>query len=103
MKFSNTQTLRDKEVINLFDGSRLGCPEDFEFDVCGGQIIALIVVCESGFLGLGKQNEYIIPWEKIHCIGDDAILVRLDEKELQCCLRNHGKKKNCTVQNVKKM
>ena len=28
--------LREKEVINICDGKRLGCIVDLEFDICGG-------------------------------------------------------------------
>ena len=94
MKFCNTQSLRDKAVINVCDGSKLGCPEDFEFDACTGKIVALIVYADSGLFCFGKPNEFIVPWEKIKCIGDDTILVRLEAQELQCCRREHGKKKS---------
>ena len=93
MKFCNTAVLRDKDVINLCNGVKLGCPEDFEFNVCDGKIIALVVEGEASAFGFGKHDEFIIPWDKIQCIGEDAILVRLEPHELQCCMREHGKKK----------
>ena len=77
-KFSTCQ-LREKEVINICDGSRLGCPADFEFNVYQGVITALIVPRPSGFLGLSRANDLIIPWENIECIGTDTILVRITE------------------------
>ena len=43
MERFSTCELREKEVINLCDGARLGTPCDFEFDVCDGKITALIV------------------------------------------------------------
>jgi YlmC/YmxH family sporulation protein len=87
----NTCDLRDKDVINLCDGSRLGCPTDFEFNICDGKITALIISGQGGFLGLGHSNEIIVPWCKIECIGEDAILVRLDPKE---CIITDDKKKH---------
>ena len=75
-KFSTCE-LREKEVINVCDGSRLGCPCDFEFNVCDGAITALIVPRPGGFLGFGRQNDMVIPWKNIECIGTDAILVRM--------------------------
>jgi len=77
----NTCELRDKEVINLCDGVRLGCPTDFEINTCDGKITALIVEGQGGFLGFGQSKDIIIPWCKIECIGEDAILVRLDRNE----------------------
>ncbi len=93
MKFANTAYLRDKEVISLCDGARLGCPEDFEVDISCGKIIAMIVVGEAGLFGFGKCDEYVIPWDKIHCIGEDTILVKLEPSELRCCLREPRDKK----------
>ena len=93
MKFANTAYLREKEVISLCDGARLGCPEDFEIDISCGRIIAMVVVGEGTLLGFGKRDEYVIPWDKIHCIGEDTILVKLDPAELRCCLRESCKKK----------
>ena len=81
MERFNTCELRDKEVINLCDGSRLGCPTDFEFNSCDGRISALIIAGQCGFLGLGRSKDIIIPRSKIECIGEDTILVRLPPGE----------------------
>ncbi len=92
---STTAQLREKEIINVCDGSRLGRACDFEFDVCDAKITALIVSDGSGFLGLGKQRDILIPWCKIECIGEDTILVRItpDEKKISCdCTRGKGRK-----------
>ncbi len=97
MKFCSTADLREKDVINVCNGSRLGCPEDFEIDISCGKIIALIVNCDERLFCFGKHDEIVIPWDKIKCIGEDAILVRLDASELQCCTREHSKKK-CSKQ-----
>ncbi len=93
MKTGSTSDLREKEVINLCDGARLGCAGDFEFELCTGRIVALVIINESGFLGLGKKYETVIPWEKIHCIGDDTVLVKLDPGECERATRERGKKK----------
>lgn len=77
-KFSTCQ-LREKEIINICDGARLGCPADFEFNVYQGSITALIVPRPGGFLGLSRSNDLIIPWESIECIGTDTILVRMPQ------------------------
>ena len=48
---------------------------------CDGCVItALIVPCETGVsacLPFGKHTVRQIPWERVECIGEDAILVRL--------------------------
>ena len=78
MKCGNTVDLREKEVINVCDGAKLGCTGDFEFDICTGRITAIIIICETGFLGFGKKYEIVIPWEKIKKIGEDIVLVETD-------------------------
>jgi len=93
MERLNTCSLREKEVINLCDGMRLGCPEDFEVNACDGRIVAIIIPRPSGFFGLSHCNDLIIPWQKIECIGEDTILVRLSEEEL-CRAEPRKKKRN---------
>ena len=92
MKFCSTVDLREKDVINVCDGARLGCPEDFEIDMECGKIIALIVVGDGSLLGFGKKDTFVIPWEKIQCVGEDAVLVKLTPEELRCSIKEKGKK-----------
>ena len=93
MQRLNTAELREKEVINLCDGSKLGCPSDFEFDLCDGKITALVIFQAGGFCGMGKGCEIIIPWCKIECIGEDAILVRLSPSDFASCDDDNKRKK----------
>lgn len=70
---------RQKEVINLLDGTRLGYVFDAVINVETGQVEALIIPGQGKVLGLfGKDNEYVIPWDRIQKIGDDIVLVNLD-------------------------
>lgn len=73
--------LREKEVINLCDGRRLGFVCDVEFELCDGRITAIIVPGESSLLGFGRCEMIVIPWDKIETIGSDAILVRVQISE----------------------
>ena len=93
MERFSTCELREKEVINLCDGAKLGCPGDFEFNVCEGKITAIIVPRPSGFLGLSHANDLLIPWNKIECIGEDAILVRLSASEYCIAEKEKSKKR----------
>ena len=93
MEHLNTCSLREKEVINLCDGTRLGCPDDFEVNVCDGRIVSIVVPRPSGFLGLSHAKDLVIPWHKIECIGEDAILVRISNEEL-CRAEQQKKKKS---------
>jgi len=70
---------RQKEVINIADGNRLGFVYDVEIDMEKGVIDAIIVPGPGKFLGVfGRDSEYIIPWENIKKVGDDIILVELN-------------------------
>ncbi len=69
--------LRDKEIISMADGSRLGCPEDAELDMETGQITKLIVPGRLRLFGLfGREEDLILPWSDIHRFGIDTILIK---------------------------
>ena len=70
--------LRQKEVISLCDGRRLGCICDAIIDKCGN-IEAVIVPGQGGIIALFKNGkEIVIPWCKIVRLGDDVILVDVE-------------------------
>lgn len=94
MERFSTCELREKEVVNMCDGARLGCPCDFEFNVCDGRITALVVPRAGGFLGLGREEDIIIPWCKIECIGSDAILVKISPEDYKCPDRDKKRRKS---------
>lgn len=67
---------RQKEVINVRDGRRLGVIIDMEFNLQEGRITAIVVPGSSRWMGLLKgEDDLVIPWEQIKKIGDDVILV----------------------------
>lgn len=68
--------LRNKEIINVSDGSRMGYVCDVEFDLETGKLNALIVPRKTGFWGIfTRQEDYVISWKDIKKIGDDIIFV----------------------------
>lgn len=74
--------LRKLEVINLCDGSRMGCVSDIEFDLCLGNVTAIMVPKRTDFFELfkrGRCHDHRIPWCQIERIGDETILVRFEE------------------------
>ena len=74
--------LKRREVINVCDCKRLGFVGDLDVDPCTGRILAIIVPgpgCVCGFLG--REKEFVIPFGDICQIGDDIILVRVEEKK----------------------
>ena len=91
-RITNAQ-LRQKDVINLCDGTRLGCISEIEFDTCSGQICSLIL--SSGGLFSFKDCRIILPWNRIECIGEDAILVKITNSEYDTYFKSGKKRKSC--------
>ncbi len=68
--------LHDKEVINVCDGSRLGCVDDVEIDTCSAQLCAIVIHGRPKALGLmGHEEDLVIPWKDIEIIGEETVLV----------------------------
>lgn len=79
--------LRQKEVINAFTCKSMGCPVDLDIDCKTGAVIALIIPGPGRMWGLlGRDCEYIIPWECVLQVGDDIILVEIKE---ELCLKKY--------------
>lgn len=79
--------LKEKEVINVCDGERLGYVEDVEFDMCNGKITHIIVPGPCKLFGiLGREEEYVIDVCRICKIGSEVILVEaeLDKVRRKC-------------------
>lgn len=73
--------IRSKEVINISTGMRLGYVSDVEVDISTGQIVSIVVPGPSRYLGLlGREEDFVIPWEKIGRIGEDIILVEMPQE-----------------------
>lgn len=70
-------TFKQKEVINLSDGRRLGYVQDVEANFDTGEITAIVVPGTSKMFNFGGKNDIIIPWKQIKRIGDDIILVEI--------------------------
>ncbi len=71
--------LRVREVVNITDGRRLGPIKDIDINLEEGRISAIILPSYgTRLMGLfARENEIVIPWEKIVRIGVDVILVEL--------------------------
>jgi YlmC/YmxH family sporulation protein len=76
--------LKNKEVINICDGRRLGFVIDGQLDISQGRLISVIVPGECNFLGISKGDNIIIPWNCIERIGDDIILVKVTDMYQRC-------------------
>ena len=78
MRICSVCELKNKEVINICDGTRLGFVSDVELDLDCGTVIALIVPgCQKLFdFKIGRCDCVRVLWCDIERIGDDVILVR---------------------------
>lgn len=71
--------LREREIINLVDGRRLGNLYDLELNPDTGQVLALILSEIEGRFLWRRVNEFHIPWSQVVLIGVDCILVECPE------------------------
>ncbi|SHD77275.1 essential sporulation protein [[Clostridium] ultunense Esp] len=75
----NLSEMREKEVINIRDGAKIGLIYDFEIDLENGRVIGVIIPGPGKILGVfGKNKDMVIDWKNIVRIGTDAILVDID-------------------------
>ncbi len=78
MRLSN---LSGKEVINLGDGARLGIIEECEltFDYKSGIIHTIVLPKKNGLFSFFSDiKSSTIPWQAIKRIGDEVIIVDLN-------------------------
>lgn len=74
--------LREKEVVNIRDGSRIGNIIDVELDLTNGVVRALIMPSPGKLFSIfGKNQDLIIQWKDIIKIGTDIILIDIKEGE----------------------
>ncbi len=68
--------LRSKEVISAVDGARLGTVDDIVVDTKTACVVAFVIFNRFFPFGFFKnQEDYVIPWDKIQLIGEDAVIV----------------------------
>lgn len=70
--------LRDRDVINIADGRRLGYIGDIDVDPASGKVRSFICPGSGRLFGLfGGGKDQIIQWNQVIKIGPDVILVDL--------------------------
>ena len=75
--------LGGKEIVNLFDGARLGIigNSDLLIDEASGSIISLIIPkSKARLLLFGNLGHSQVPWECIKRIGPDIVIVDVNDK-----------------------
>ena len=83
-KMGRLSAFPKKEVVNLADGRRLGFLCDAEVNLDTGRVEAIVVsVTGKISVGAAKFQELIIPFEKIKKIGEDIVLVHVEERYLK--------------------
>ena len=72
---------KHKEVINIKDGKRLGYVQDVCADLETGVITSIIVPGSNKIMNIfAGNNDIVIPWQNVKCIGTDLILVEIEIK-----------------------
>lgn len=71
--------MRNKEVIHVKTGMRLGCVNDVEIDTKDAKVLGIIIFGRLKFFGiLGRDDDLFIRWDDIKVIGEDTVLVGCD-------------------------
>ena len=71
--------IRNKEIINIKSGRKIGYADDVEFDTATAKICRLVIYGRPKCFGLlGRGEDLTICWSDIEIIGEDAILVSCD-------------------------
>lgn len=75
----NTEDIKNKEVINIYDGKSLGFVYDIEINLKEGKIEGIVLPGERGFFNVfGRESEdYVIKWKNVKTVGEDVILVNV--------------------------
>lgn len=80
----STDKLKNKEVINIFDGKSLGFVSDIEVNLAEGKIEGIIIPTERKLFRWFGHNEddFLVKWESVKTVGDDVILVDLGQTDV---------------------
>ncbi len=89
--------LRNKEVIDMKTGLRLGFVDDIEFDTESGQVTSLVIFGRPRAFGImGREGDIVIKCSEITLIGEDTVLVRQEKESVST------KSRTFTVENLLK-
>lgn len=74
--------LKMKDVIDVKRGKKLGFIDDVDIEIENGRINAFVVPAHQNrlFSFFTKKNDMVISWNEIKKIGEDVILVELEEQ-----------------------
>lgn len=79
----NFSDLRNKEVVSIRTGLKLGYVDDVEVDTASASILSLIIYGRPRALGmLGRDEDLIIKCSDIELVGEDTILVNTHDSSI---------------------
>lgn len=79
----NFSDLRNKEVVSVQTGLKLGYIDDIEINTADKSVLSLIIYGRPRALGmLGRDDDIIIKCENIQLIGEDTILVSTSDSSI---------------------
>ena len=91
MRICSFTDIKNKEVINVCDGCRLGFVCDAEIDLESGRIISLLLPPQGKLFSFSKCDPIMVLWCDIERIGDDVILIKraqiADRRDNDCCCK----------------
>ena len=72
--------LRNKEVVNVKTGEKIGYADDLELDTADGRVMSIVIYGRTRALGLmGRDEDVVIKCSDIRLIGEDTILVEVGD------------------------
>lgn len=80
-----------KEMVNIFDGMRMGTvgESDMLVDSATGRIVSIILPNRGNVLNFwADRQKLVIPWEAVKKVGREVIVVDLDQTHMR--LKNHS-------------
>jgi YlmC/YmxH family sporulation protein len=97
------EDLRNKEIIHIKTGSKIGYVDDVVFETRTAKICDLVVHGRSRFFGLfGREDDFVIPWCDVDVIGGDTILVSCEFPQLGSIQAGSVKNRGRVLENLLK-
>lgn len=90
--------LKQKEVVNICDGRRLGKVVDLVIGLSSCKVLGIVVPGNRKIFN--TKEDIFIPWRNIQKIGDDVVLVQLTMVNQQCSTNKSNSTKCKEVKNI---
>ena len=70
--------LRNKEVVNIKTGVKIGYIDDVEIDTESGKVSSFLIFGRARAFGLiGRDDDIVLKFRDIELVGEDTILVNI--------------------------